>query len=88
MNEFCLIMFHTLLSSTVLETQQLVQIESKCGRMAEAKSTIPPKHVVILLVIHPDLLPSSIRTQSLHSTADCEHEDRQAARQAGRHTGR
>lgn len=39
MNESHLITFHTLLSSTVLQTKQLVHIDYKCGWMAENNST-------------------------------------------------
>lgn len=75
MNEFCLITFHTLLSSTVLQTKQLVQIESKCGWMdgwSQIYNTSKSMRAVIVFAIHLDLLPSFIRTQSLHSAADFE----------------
>lgn len=45
-------------------------------------------HVVILFVIHLDLLPSFIRTQSLRSTADCGRRYCPSGKQTDRQTYR
>lgn len=73
MNEFCLMMFHTLLSSTVLQTNSMSKLRINVdGWMKPNPEYLQSMTVVTLFVIHLDLLLSSIRTQSLRSVVDYE----------------
>lgn len=84
-------MFHTLLSSTVLQTNSMSKLRINVdGWMKPNPEYLQSMRVVILFVIHLDLLPSSIRTQSLHSVVDYERcspgKDGEIGSQTGRQT--
>lgn len=52
MDASCLTEFHTLLTSTALHTNWLVQDENKYGWLDEVKSTIPPNHACFYSFSH------------------------------------
>lgn len=89
MDEFCLMMFHTALSSTVLQTNSMSKKKEKrkkdtnkiCldGRMKKNPEPLPSTILVIHFAVHLDLLSSSIRTQGLTSVQS----DRRTHRQWG-----
>lgn len=90
MNEFCLMMFHTPLSNTALQINSLSKLRINVDRWIKPNPEyLQTMHVVILFVIHLDLLPSSIHTQSLHSIVNYERcspeKDRHTDTQADRH---